>query len=322
MIRFIAKRLLLLPPLLLGVSLAVFLLLRLGDNDPALSALRLSGTPPTEEAVAAARAELGLDRPLAAQYLAWLGRAARLDFGRSYATGAPVLEQLLRYLPNTLYLGGAALLLTVALGVPLGMAAAVRRNRWPDTLGRALACFGVSMPSFWLGFAMIVFFSVKLRWLPATGMGAGPGGWRHLLMPAASVALMPLCVTMRLVRAGMVGETHGRHILYARLRGVTERRILFRHVLRNALIPVVTTLGMHVGEILGGAVVAEVVFAWPGIGRHAVSAVMNRDFPVMQCFILMMTAVFVLCNLAADILYALIDPRIRLEGGAGGHAHA
>ena len=309
MTRFILKRLLLLVPLLLGVSLVVFILLQSGDNDPAMSYLRLSGIPPTDAALAEARDHLGLDRPLPVQYLHWLWRALRLDFGTSYVTGAPVTAHLLHYLPNTLYLAVVALLLTVGLSLPLGMLAAAFRGRWPDRLGRALAYLGVSTPSFWLGFLMILIFSVKLGWLPSMGMG----GISHVVMPALSVALMSMCVNMRLVRGSMLEQMHGRHILYARLRGLSERRVVGAHVLKNSLIPVVTALGMHVGEILGGAVVAEVVFSWPGIGRYAVSAIYNRDFPVMQCFILMMTVIFVFCNLLTDIVYAAIDPRIRLE---------
>lgn len=313
MTRYIAKRLLTLIPLLLGVSLIVFLLLRLGPNDPAMSYLRLSGIPPTDQALMEARIELGLDRPLAVQYLDWLGKAVRLDFGRSYVTGAPVTDHLLHYLPNTLYLAGVSFLLTILLSVPLGMLAAAHKDRWPDHLSRALAYIGVSTPSFWLGFLLMIVFSVKLNWLPSMGMG----GFSHVIMPALSIALMSMCVNMRLIRGNMLEQTHNRHILYARLRGVPESRIVTRHVFKNALIPVITAMGMHIGEILGGAVVAEVVFSWPGVGRYAVSALYNRDFPVMQCFVLMMTVIFVLCNLLADILYAAIDPRIRLENGGG-----
>lgn len=316
MIRYIVKRLLTLVPLLLGVSLIVFLLLQLGPNDPAMSYLRLSGIPPTDQALAEARLELGLDRPLPVQYLDWLGKAVRLDFGRSYVTGAPVTEHLLHYLPNTLYLAGVALVLTIVLSVPLGIFAAVYKDRWPDHLSRILAYIGVATPSFWLGFVLLIVFSVKLNWLPAAGMG----GMRHVIMPAASIALMSMCVNMRLIRGSMLEQMHTRHVQYARLRGVPEEAIVTRHVFKNALIPVLTAMGMHVGEILGGAVVAEVVFSWPGVGRYAVSALYNRDFPVMQCFVLLMTTIFVLCNLLVDILYAAVDPRIRLENTGGGHA--
>ena len=297
--------------MLIGVSLIVFLLLHLGPNDPAMSYLRLSGIPPTDQALVEARLELGLDRPLAVQYLAWHGKAVRLDFGRSYVTGAPVTDHLLHYLPNTLYLAGVSVLLTILLSVPLGILAAVYKDRWPDHLSRALAYIGVSTPSFWLGFLLMIVFSVKLNWLPSMGMG----GFSHVIMPALSISLMSMCVNMRLIRGNMLDQTHNRHILYARLRGVPESRIVTRHVFKNALIPVITAMDMHIGEILGGAVVAEVVFSWPGVGRYAVSALYNRDFPVMQCFVLMMTVIFVLCNLLVDILYAAVDPRIRLENG-------
>ncbi len=316
MLKFVIKRLLLLIPILLGVSLAVFLLLRTGDNDPAMSYLRLSGIPPTDAALAEARQALGLDRPLPMQYLSWLGKAVRLDFGVSYVTGAPVTKHLLHYLPATLYLAAVSLLMTLALSLPLGVLAAVCKNGWPDRLGRLIAYLGVSTPSFWLGFIMILVFSVKLGWLPSMGVG----GIEHVIMPAFSVALMSLCINARLIRGGMLEQMNARHILYARIRGVTEARVIGMHVLKNSLIPVITALGMHIGEILGGAVVAEVVFSWPGVGRYAVSAIYNRDFPVMQCFVLMMTVIFVLCNLLTDILYATIDPRIRLESEGAAHA--
>lgn len=316
MIRYIAKRLLTLFPLVLGVSIIVFLLLRLGPNDPAMSYLRLSGIPPTEQALVEARVELGLNDPLPVQYIDWLRKAVTFDFGRSYVTGAPVTEHLLHYLPNTLYLAGVSILLTLLLSVPLGMLAAVYKDRWPDHLSRILAYIGVSTPSFWLGFLLMIVFSVKLNWLPSMGIG----GFSHVIMPALSIALMSMCVNMRLIRGSMLEQMNNRHVQYARLRGIPEKKIVIRHVFKNALIPVITALGMHMGEILGGAVVAEVVFSWPGVGRYAVSALYNRDFPVMQCFVLLMTVIFVLCNLAVDILYAAVDPRIRLENSGGGHA--
>ena len=315
MLKFIFKRLLALIPLLLAVSLIVFLLLRLGPNDPAMSYLRLSNIPPTDIALEDAREALGLNRPLVVQYFVWLSHAVRLDFGISYTTKAPVTQHLLYYLPNTLYLAGVSMLMTLAFSLPLGMIAAKYKGRWPDHLTRILAYVGVSTPSFWLAFLMIILFAVKLGWLPTMGMG----GFRHVIMPAFSVALMSTCINMRLIRGNMLEQMNTRHVLYARLRGVKEKFITRGHVLKNSFIPVVTALGMHIGEILGGAVVAEVIFAWPGVGRYAVSAIYNRDFPVMQCFILMMTLIFVLCNLLTDILYAALDPRIRLNEGGTHH---
>ncbi len=316
MLSYIAKRLLMLVPLMIGVSLVVFVLLHLGPNDPAMSYLRLSGIPPTDQALAEARVELGLDQPLPVQYLSWLGKAVRLDFGQSYVTGAPVTDHLLQYLPNTLYLAGVSIALVIVLSVPLGILAALYKDRWPDHLSRVLAYIGVSTPSFWLGFLLMILFSVKLNWLPSMGMG----GFTHVIMPAFSIALMSMCVNMRLIRGSMLEQMNTRQVLYARLRGVSEGRIVTRHIFKHALIPVLTAFGMHAGEILGGAVVAEVVFSWPGVGRYAVSALYNRDFPVIQCFVLLMTVIFVLCNLLVDILYAAVDPRIRLDKAGADHA--
>lgn len=315
MLKFIVKRLLMLVPLLLAVSVIVFLLLRLSPNDPAMSYLRISSIPPTEAALAQAREDLGLNRPLAAQYFNWLGRAVRLDFGVSYITKAPVTDHLLHYLPNTLYLAAVSMLITICLSLPLGILAAKYQGRWPDHFSRVLAYVGVSTPSFWLAYIMIIIFSVRLGWLPTMGMG----GFSHVVMPAFSVALMSMCINMRLIRGNMLEQMNTRQVLYARIRGVKEGYITGGHVLKNSLIPVVTAMGMHVGEVLGGAVVAEVIFAWPGVGRYMVSAIFNRDFPVMQCFILMMTTIFVLCNMFTDILYAVIDPRMRMYGHGGRH---
>lgn len=312
MINYILKRLLILLPLLLLVSVIVFLILRLGENDPAMAYLRLSQIPPTDDALAHAREQLGLNRPLVVQYLDWLWKALRMDFGLSYVTGAPVTERLLYYLPNTLYLAAVSLGITLALSFPLGIFAALKKDRLFDHLTRAMAFVGVSTPSFWLGFLLVFLFSVKLGWLPPLGKG-GPA---HVIMPAFTLALMSTCINTRLIRGSMLEQMHTRAVLYARVRGVRERWIIGRHVLKNALIPVVTAIGMHIGEMLGGAVVVEIIFAWPGVGRYAVSAIYNRDFPVMQCFILVMTLLFVICNLTVDIFYAWLDPRIRHDGGA------
>lgn len=311
MLRYIAKRLLILIPMLLGVSVVVFLILRLGQGDPAMSYLRLSNIPPTDAALAVARQELGLDLPLPVQYFSWLKKALVLDFGRSYVTGLPVLQEILYYLPNTLKLAGFSLLLTLVVSLPLGIWSALNRDRMPDHITRTFAFAGVSMPGFWLGFILVWAFSIHLGWLPPLGMG----GLDHMIMPAVSMSLMSMAINTRLIRGNMLDNMHARYVLYARVRGLPERVVVGRHVLVNSLIPVITAVGMHVGELFGGAVVAESIFSWPGVGRYAVSAIYNRDYPVMQCFILIMTGIFVLMNLGVDILYAWLDPRIRLEGG-------
>ncbi|WP_027134901.1 nickel ABC transporter permease subunit NikB [Geminicoccus roseus] len=309
MLRFVLRRLLSLLPLLLIVSVAVFLVLRLGRGDPALDYLRLSQIPPTEAALAHARTELGLDRPLATQYLDWLTGVLRGDFGTSWATHRPVLDELLYFLPATLQLAGAALMLTILAGVPLGVLAALTRDRWPDQLTRLFAFVGVSIPNFWLAFLLILLFAVKLDWLPPMGRG----GIEHLILPTIATALMSTSINLRLMRASVLGQMGERHLPFARARGLSEPAVIGRHVVRNALIAPLTAIGLHVGELIGGAMVVEIVFGWPGVGRYVLQAISNRDFPVLQGFILVMTAVFVLCNLAVDIAYAWLDPRIRFQ---------
>lgn len=307
MLGFAVRRLLTLVPLLLIVSLVFFLMLRLGRSDPALDYLRLSQVPPTDVALALARQQLGLDQSLAAQYLGWLSGALRLDLGRSWSTGRPVLEEVLHFLPASLQLAGAALLVVMLVGLPLGLVAALYRDRWPDHLTRAIAFLGVSLPNFWLGFLLVLLFSVQLGWLPAMGRD-GPVS---IIMPAVATATMSACVTLRLMRSAVLGVLGERHLTFARARGLPRRTILGRHVVLNAMIPPLTALGLHVGELLGGAMVVEMVFAWPGLGRYALMAITNRDFPVLQGFVLVMTLVFVLCNLLVDLAYAWVDPRIR-----------
>jgi nickel transport system permease protein len=310
MLRYVLLRLVLLIPVLLGVSLIVFTLLHLGNGDPALDYLRLSQIPPTDAALQEARHALGLDRPLPEQYLTWLWNALHFDFGTSYITGRPVLDDLLYYLPATLQLGGLALASTLLLSIPLGLAAARWRGRWPDQLVRLVTFIGVSMPNFWLAFLLIALFSLWLGWLPPLGRG----GAAHLVMPVLAIALMSMSINARLLRASLLDVSQQRHVLYARARGLDEGRVWRSHILRNAWMPLVTATGMHIGELLGGALVIETIFAWPGVGRFAVGAVLNRDFPVMQCFTLLLTALLVVCNLIVDICYAWLDPRTRLAG--------
>lgn len=294
--------------LLLVVSFVFFAMLRLGRGDPALDYLRLAQIPPTEAALAQARETLGLDRPLIAQYLAWLGDALRLDLGRSWQTGRPIAEEIAHYLPATLQLAGAAVLVMLLVRVPLGIWAALRRDRWPDHLTRILVFLGVSLPNFWLAFLLVLLFAVTLGWLPAIGR-SGPSS---IILPAIATATMSACVMLRLVRASVLGAMSEPHLRFARARGLGPVTILGRHIVLNAMVPPMTMLGLHVGELLGGAMVVETVFAWPGLGRWALIAIQNRDYPALQGFVLAMTAVFVLCNLVVDLLHAWLDPRIRL----------
>ncbi len=312
MFRYILQRMVLLVPILLAVSVVVFGILRLGQGDPAMAYLRLSNIPPTDHALAVARKELGLDKPMVIQYLTWLGSAVQGDFGRSYVTKNPVLEEIFYYLPNTLVLAAASLAFTLLCSVPLGMLSALKKDRLPDHLTRGLSFFGVSMPNFFLGFILVWLFSVKLGWFPPMGRG----GLAHMVLPVLTMSMMSLCINTRLIRANMLDNVNSRFVLYARVRGLPESVVMGRHVMANSLIPVITAIGMHVGELFGGAVIAESIFSWPGVGRYAVSAIYNRDYPVMQCFILIMTTIFVVMNLAVDICYAWLDPRIRFEGNS------
>lgn len=309
MTAFALRRLLTVLPLLLLSSFVLFAMLRLGRGDPALDYLRLAQIPPTDAALDTARAELGLDRPLLAQYGAWLGDALRGDLGTSWFTHRPVAEEIAQYLPATLQLAGAAMLLVLAVGMPLGIWAALRRNRWPDHLARVVAFLGVSAPNFWLGFLLVLLFAVMLGWLPAMGRD-GPAS---IVLPAIATAATSACVMLRLTRASVLGALGEPHLRFAQARGLPRRTILGRHVVLNAMVPPLTAMGLHLGELMGGAMVVETVFGWPGLGRWALQAIANRDYPVLQGFVMVLTLVFVLGNLLVDLAYAWLDPRIRLE---------
>lgn len=312
MLGFALRRLATLPPLLLAVSFGFFAMLRLGRGDPALDYLRLSQIPPTDAAVALARQELGLDRPLLAQFAHWLAGVLRGDLGFSWASGRPVAEEIAHYLPATLQLAGTAMLVTLLAGVPLGIWAALNRDRWPDHLTRAIAFLGVSLPNFWLGFLLVLLFAVTLGWLPAIGRD-GPAS---IILPALATAGMSASVMLRLVRASVLGALGEPHLRFARARGLPARTLLGRHIVLNAMVPPLTAIGLHLGELMGGAMVVETVFGWPGLGRWALLAIANRDYPVLQGFVVVMTTVFMLCNLLVDLAYAWLDPRIRLERAA------
>ena len=306
---YIFRRLLLLVPLLWAVSLIIFLFLRLSGAEPALAYLRAADIPLTDQAIVEAERTLGLDKPLWEQYFSWFSDAIRLDFGASYMTGRPVLDDLLYYLPATLKLASFALLITLVLSIPLAVWAARYRDKWPDFVIRGLAFIGVSIPNFWLGFLLVLLFSVHLKWLPPMGYG----GMSHMLMPALAIAFMSLCINARLLRASMLEVSGQRHVRYARIRGISNAKVERNHILRNSLLPIVTAAGMHIGELIGGSLVVESIFSWPGVGRYAITAISNNDYPIIQCFTLLMTTIFIVCNLVIDILYAWLDPRIRLE---------
>jgi peptide/nickel transport system permease protein len=313
---FLARRLLHLGPVLLGVSVIVFMVLHLAPGDPAEVML---GANANKEDLARLRTQLGLDQPLHVQYLHWIGHVAQGDLGRSLWMKRPVLGEVLERFKATLLLTGTALLLSTLGGVALGIASATRANSLLDRLSAVASLFGASMPVFWLGIVLMVIFSLWLGWLPASGMYApyGGGGLRdllsHLVLPAVTLAAASVTIIARLTRATML-ETLGQdYVRTARAKGLGERGVVWRHALKNALIPIVTVVGVQAGYLLGGAVLTETVFAWPGVGTLVVQGILARDMPLVQGGVLVIALSFVLVNLAVDTLYAWLDPRIKFN---------
>ncbi len=305
MARFALRRLLETVPVLVGASLLVFLLVHL-SGDPALLMLA-PDTPPAQ--VAEFRRALGLDRPLYVQYARFVGGLLRGDLGESLRFRRPALDLVMAALPATLELAAASLLLIVALGIPLGVLSAARRGTPLDAAVRGFIFAGQGTPPFWVGLMLIVLFSVKLRLLPSSGRGS----LAQLVLPAVTLALYFIAAIARLTRGGMVGALRSDYVRTARAKGVAPWRVLFRHALRNTLIPVVTALGLQTGTLLGGTVATETIFAWPGVGRLIVDSIYRRDYPVVQAAILVVVVIFVLVNLLVDLSYRLLDPRVRHE---------
>ena len=310
MLTFILKRLLLLVPILLGVATITFVLMYIVPGDPVRA---IAGERYDEETLARMRAELGLDRPLVVQYVDFLARLARFDLGTSFVTRRPVAEAIRERFPRTLILALSAMGVAVLGGVAIGALAAWGAR---PVLSRVLMTFslvGVSMPVFWLGLLLIYLFAIKLRVLPPSGYGAG--SIRNLILPALTLSFASMATIARVTRSGFLDALGEDYVRTARAKGLGERIILGKHVLRNALIPVITIVGADFGSYLSGSVLTESVFGWPGLGRFIVQAILKRDFPVIQGAVLFMAVLFVLVNLAVDVSYGAIDPRIRSEGG-------
>ena len=302
---YVRTRLTLAIPVLLGVSIAVFAMLRLLPGDPAQIMLAESGA--SAERVAALRQQLGLDDPLPVQYGRFLMGALRGDLGRSILSNRPVTQEIAGQLPSTIELTLAAMAVAIGIGVPLGLLAATHHNGPLDLGAMALALGGVSMPSFWLGVLLILFFSLRLGWLPATGQG----GIERLILPAFTLGFGAAAIIARLVRSSVLEVLRHEYVTTARAKGLSPRVVLLRHALKNALIPVVTIVGLQFGALLAGTVVIETVFSRPGVGRMVVNAILVKDFPVAQGAILIIATTYVLANLIVDLLYAWLDPRVR-----------
>jgi peptide/nickel transport system permease protein len=310
--RLVLHRLAATIPVLLLVTAGVFALLHLIPGDPVEAMMAESADA---SAKAALRAELGLDRPLAVQYLAWMGRLLRGDLGRSIRNGEPVIENVGRRIAPSVQLALLAMTISLLIAFPIGLASAVRRNGGVDRAGTTFALFGICMPNFLLALLLIFLFGVTLRWLPISGY-VDPReelveGLRSLALPAVTLGLALAAVVTRTLRSSMLEALSEDYVRTARAKGLSEWRVIRGHVLRNALIPVVTVLGLQLGTLIGGAVITEYVFALPGVGRLVVDAVFARDYPLVQGVVLLIAVAFIVSNLLVDLLYGLIDPRLR-----------
>jgi peptide/nickel transport system permease protein len=334
MLRFVVRRLLLLVPILLGLSVLLFVWLR---NLPGGPAAALLGERATPERVAQVERLYGLDQPWYVQYGRFLANAVQLDFGSSISTRQPVTEEMLRLWPATFELAVAALIFAIGLGVPLGYFAARRYGGWLDSLSVSASLLGVAIPVFFLAYILKYVFAVRLGWLPSGGRqdrrldaehptglyvldglitGNLPAAWDailHLILPAIALGSIPLAIIVRITRASVLDVVHEDYVRTAEAKGLLERTITRRHVLRNALLPVVTVIGLQAGLLFSGAILTETVFAWQGVGQFLAEAIAQRDYAVLQGFILVIAALYVIINLLVDVSYGLIDPRVRVR---------
>lgn len=312
--RYVIKRLMAVIPVLLGLTVIVFSILAFLPGDPATAILGPYATPENVERL---NRQLGLDKPPAQQYLIWLGNLLQGDFGRSYSLNRPVLDEVLERFSATLILAGAALLLCALWGILIGVRCAVGQYGWSDRLLTLAAVVGISVPSFWLGLLAILAFSVNLRWLPASGMFAVYGGGgaadlaRHLILPALTLSVVATGVIARLTRSAMLEVLRQDFVCAARARGVGERRVIYRHAFKAALVTIIPVIGVQAGFVLGGAVYVETVFQWPGVGRMLVQAISTRDIQLVQGGVVVVAASYVLFNLLADLAQHALDPKIK-----------
>lgn len=312
MTAYILRRLITLIPVLIIVGVIVFAIVHLTPGDPAAVMAGQSGTPEQIERI---RESLGLDRPLWDQFVDWFGGLFRLDFGESIFLGMPVTQAIVERAQPTLLLTFYALMVQMSIGIPAGVIAAVRRNSWVDRLLMVLSISGAAIPIFFLGILLILLFSVRLRWLPSGGyvpLTEDPiQHWKSMIMPAFALGFSSAALLARMVRSTMLEVLREDYVRTAFAKGIAQRQVVVRHALRNALIPVITVIGASMGALLGGAVVTELVFTIPGMGRLVVQSIARRDFPVIQGAVMIIAGIYVLVNLLVDILYVYIDPRVR-----------
>lgn len=306
---FCVKRILTLPFVLVGVSILTFVFIRFVPVEPAEVILRLARIAPTPEAIQALREELGTDKPFIMQYLLWVKGVLQLDFGTSFVSKLPVGDELFAKLPATIELALVAFILILTFSIPLGVVSALYKHSFIDKIIRLFTVLSVSIPTFWLGFILLYLFSLKLGVFPTNGKGSGA----HLVLPAFTLALPTIGLFSQFIRSAIIEEYEQPYVKYAQLRGLKKSVILIRHVGRNAAIPISTLLGMTLGNLLGGAVIVEQVFSWPGLGRYLIESITNRDYPVVQCYVLVIAVIYVLANLGTDVLHRLLDPHLMMK---------
>ncbi|GAA1038363.1 ABC transporter permease [Virgisporangium ochraceum] len=312
MLRITLVRLLTVIPVLLGISVISFLVIRMIPGDVISSIMGQDFGDPVIEAEM--RRYFGLDMPVWEQFLRWFGDLLRGDLGTSMRTGQPVLDEIMQRLPSTLLLAVSALLVAVLLSIPLGVLSATRRNGPLDAVARVVSLIGLSVPNFWLGILLVYIFSVSLGWLPSQGAsedGSLLGNWKYLILPAITLGASLAAINMRMTRSSMLEVLNQDYIRTARAKGLGERLVLGRHAMRNSMIPVVTVLGIELGALLGGTVIIEQVFAWPGLGTMVIRGISQRDYPVVQGTLLFLAFFYVLVNFLVDLLYTYLDPRLR-----------
>lgn len=308
--RYLAIRLLAIVPILLGISVLTFLMVKMVPGDPIVAMIGLEAT---DEAIATLRARYGLDQPLPVQYFSWLGALLQGDMGRSIQTGRPVAGMLADAVWPTTQLAAAAIIISLIIAIPAGILSAVKRNRPLDYIASLVALFGLSVPSFWLGIMLILWLSIAFPIFPASGyvsLFEDPfANLKTLVLPAVTLGTSLAAATMRMTRSAMLEVLSQDYVRTAWAKGLGPREVIARHAFRTALMPVVTLMGIQMGQVLGGVVITETVFSWPGIGKLTVDAIFARDYPVVQGAVLMTATIFVMLNLATDLIYALLDPR-------------
>ncbi|MCM3162382.1 nickel ABC transporter permease subunit NikB [Metabacillus litoralis] len=308
---FILKRMFSIVPVFLLAALVTTGMIHLSPVDPAEAYLTAAHIQPTDELLEQKRQEFGLDQPFFIQYVNSIMKICQLDFGISYVTNKPVWDEVITRIPATIQLALGSILIAILVSVPLGFFAGIKKNSVIDHFSRFLSFIGASIPSFWLGYLFIFFFSVKLDLFPVEGTGT----WQHLVLPSVTLALPLIAIYTRLLRASVLENINEPYVLYARTRGIKEKTIMAKHVLRIAISPMITGLGMNLGKLLTGTIIVEAVFSWPGFGRYFIEAIFNRDIPVIQCYVLIGASLFIISNLLVDVIQMVIDPRISRKVG-------